>query len=49
MTRLYEELGAVFPPYASFEPGLVEGHVLLCPYSAVRSAMLELIPTSGLS
>ena len=44
MTRLYEELGAVFPPYVSFEPGLMEGHVLLCPPASVRSSMIRDIP-----
>jgi len=41
MTRLYEELGAVFPPYVKFEPGLVAGHVLLCPPATARSSMIE--------
>ena len=45
MTRLYEELGAAFPAYSRYEPGSVNGHVLLCPPATARSAMLENIPS----
>lgn len=31
LTRLAEELGAVFPPYARWAPGLGDGSVVLCP------------------
>jgi len=41
MTRLHEELGAVFPPYSRFEPETVTGHVLLCPSATAGSGMLE--------
>jgi Cft2 family RNA processing exonuclease len=43
MTQLYEELGAVFPPYVRFEPEQVAGHVLICPPMTKGSAMLEKI------
>ncbi|MEI6080813.1 MAG: MBL fold metallo-hydrolase [Verrucomicrobiota bacterium] len=43
MTRLYEELGAVFPPYERFEPEHITGHVLICPPMTKNSAMLEKI------
>lgn len=43
MTRLYEELGAVFPAYSRFEPEQVAGHVLICPPATAGSAMLEKI------
>lgn len=43
MTRLYEELGAVFPQYSRFEPEGVAGHVLICPPATAGSAMLEKI------
>jgi Cft2 family RNA processing exonuclease len=43
MTRLYEELGAVFPAYSRFEPEQVVGHVLICPPATAGSAMLEKI------
>jgi len=49
MTRLYEELGAVFPPYVRFEPGLAAGHVLLCPPATARSAMLEHLPSKRIA
>ena len=45
MTRLYEELGSAFPAYSRYEPGSVNGHVLLCPPSTARSAMIENIPS----
>jgi len=44
ITRLYEEMGAVFPPYARFEQAEVSGHVLLCPPAVVGSSILESIP-----
>ena len=44
MTRLYEEMGAVFPPYSRFEASDVPGHVLLFPPAVARSAILENIP-----
>ena len=43
MTRLYEELGAVFPAYTRFEPEQVAGHVLISPPMTKGSAMLEKI------
>ena len=44
MTRLYEEMGAVFPSYVRFEQESAPGHVLLFPPAAADSAMLEKIP-----
>ncbi len=44
MTRLYEEMGAVFTPYSRFEPAEVSGHVLLCPPAVAGTAILDNIP-----
>lgn len=44
MTRLYEELGAVFPAYTRFDSAELSGHVLICPPAMAGSSMLEKIP-----
>jgi len=49
MTRLYEELGAVFPSYSRFEPANAAGHVLLCPPAAARSAILQNLPSKRIA
>ena len=49
MMRLYEELGEGFPPYGSFEPGSVAGHVLLCPLAAAHSPVMEQIPAKSIA
>jgi DNA ligase-1 len=43
MTRIYEELDQVFPPYLPFTPTDVAGHVVLCPPQASQSAWLRKI------
>lgn len=43
MTRLYEDFGAVFPPYERFEPEQITGRVLICPPMTKNSAILEKI------
>ena len=43
MTRLYEELGQVFPLYRAFTPTEVAGHVVICPPQAKRSDWLQKI------
>jgi Cft2 family RNA processing exonuclease len=49
MTRLYEDLGIVFPSYTRFEPDSVSGKILLCPPATAGSAMLENIPEKRLA
>ena len=41
LTRVYEELGQRFPPYAKFDPGGAVGHVLIFPPNANRTALLR--------
>jgi len=41
LTRIYEQFGHCFPPYAAYESGKANGHVLLCPPSVAGSAMLR--------
>jgi DNA ligase-1 len=43
MTRIYEELGQTFPPYAPFTLTEVAGHVVVCPPQANQSAWLRKI------
>jgi DNA ligase-1 len=44
MTRIYEQFGHSFCPYARYRANDVAGKVLICPPSAHRSRMLEQIP-----
>jgi len=43
MTRLYEELGQVFPTYRAFAPNEMAGHVVICPPQARQSDWLDKI------
>ena len=43
MTRIYEELGQVFPPYKPFTLTEVAGHVVVCPPQANQSSWLRKI------
>jgi DNA ligase-1 len=43
MTKIYEELGQVFPPYLPFTLTEVAGHVVVCPPQANQSAWLRKI------
>lgn len=43
ITRVYEEFGAKFPAYASYDAGDVRGHVLICPPNVNGSRMLAKI------
>jgi DNA ligase-1 len=43
MTRIYEELGQVFPPYLPFTLTNVAGHVVVCPPQANQSTWLRKI------
>jgi DNA ligase-1 len=43
MTRIYEELGQVFPPYEPFTLTEVAGHVVVCPPQANQSTWLRKI------
>jgi DNA ligase 1 len=44
LTRIYEELGIVFPPYLEFAAGKLEGHVVICPPLSGDSKFLRQIP-----
>lgn len=44
MTRVYESLGATFPPHEKYAPEKLADHVLICPPSVAGSAMLRKIP-----
>lgn len=41
LTKVYEELGMAFPPYALFDPATAGGHVLLCPPQSVTWTALR--------
>src|SRR5688572_28243604 len=41
LTKIYEELGMAFPPYALFDPATAAGHVLLCPPQSVTWTALR--------
>jgi DNA ligase 1 len=41
LTRVYEQLGHRFPPYAPYEANRARGQVLLCPPNVAHSAMLR--------
>ncbi len=43
ITRLYEELGVLFPPYHEFAQEDVAGHVVICPPNVARSKSLVAI------
>ena len=43
LTRIYEELGQVFPPYRAFAPTEAAGHVVICPPQANQSSWLRKI------
>ena len=43
ITRVYEEFGVTFPPYAAYDSANVRGHVLICPPGAKGSRMLAKI------
>jgi len=43
VTRLYEELGQIFPAYRAFAPTEVAGHIVICPPQARRSDWLSKI------
>ncbi|MDX2187296.1 MAG: ATP-dependent DNA ligase [Opitutaceae bacterium] len=43
LTRIYEELGAAFPPYREFEEKEVKGHVVICPPQGKTSSFLKRI------
>lgn len=44
LTKVYEELGIVFPLYRDFAAGEVKGHVVICPPQVAGSAFLRKIP-----
>ena len=46
LTRVYEELGLNFPPYAAFDPAALAGHVVICPPQSRASAFLKKIPVA---
>jgi DNA ligase-1 len=41
LTKVYEELGMAFAPYAPFDPARAAGHVLLCPPQSVTWSALR--------
>ena len=43
ITRVYEEFGATFPPYVTYDATTAAGHVLICPPGANGSRMLAKI------
>ena len=46
LTRVYEELGLTFPPYAAFDSAALAGHVVICPPQSRASAFLKKIPAA---
>lgn len=42
LTRIYEQLGVLFPPYREFDPREVPGHIVICPPHA--GGMISRIP-----
>ncbi|MCD6052162.1 MAG: ligase [Verrucomicrobia bacterium] len=41
LTKIYEQLGHIFPPYEKLDPATARGKVLVCPPNANRSAVLR--------
>ncbi|HWA08876.1 MAG TPA: ATP-dependent DNA ligase [Opitutaceae bacterium] len=41
LTRIYEELGLVFPAYREFDAAAVAGHVVICPPQSAASPFLR--------
>ncbi len=44
LTRIYEELGIVFPSYRDFNDAELAGHVVICPPQVNNSSFLKRIP-----
>ena len=44
LTRIYEEMGIVVPPYRDFSGTELAGHVVICPPQAAHSTFLKKIP-----
>ncbi|MCX6937043.1 MAG: MBL fold metallo-hydrolase [Verrucomicrobia bacterium] len=44
LTRVYEQLGIVFPPYSAFDSATCAGHVVVCSPQAATSKFLDLMP-----
>lgn len=42
ISRLYEEMGVVFPPYEKLDPAAASGHVAICPPGASSAWMRQL-------
>lgn len=44
LTRIYEELGIVFPAWRDFDAAELAGHVVICPPQSASSAFLKKVP-----
>ena len=44
LTQIYEQLGVKFPPYRLLDRSALAGHVVICPPSSTRGALLEGLP-----